>query len=961
MSIPSTNQVFEVQGELRVITPVSTTAAVQGRVTFTDSDRKTLGVLKVFGGTLSNYRLILDTASITNGLSIRSASSSGLPDEGGAGFPYLANFKSQNIEFNSPTTIGPTFTLKGDSSERLLTLRKALNSSTLASAINDKIMQIILETLQVGQAVIVEIGSSFSNERGQWGYRGGYTPSTQNYMFLGFATSSSAVSLENLKLTRDGNVKIPLRLDVGTIYATSYLNLPPPDLLPITLSGTHVGINQTSPTEALDVVGNIKSTGTVTADTIQATNWIGLPPTDLLPITLDKVGGNVGINNTNPQTDLDVGGEIQCQALQTNDIVINTTVPGEGLYVAGEVEFPTLAKVSHPSVLSYDHTTGKVDYMDLNPITLDNNKVGIRQPSPQTDLDVNGTTSTKFLMLQSIPNVTQPDVLMYDPLTKAVSYGPAPSPTPDLLPITLDKINSRVGINSTTPQHALDVVGAINIPTANSYLIGGSNGVSFKGSDLSTVAVGKVDVIPSTSLNAVAIGLNANAGLACVSVGQFAGRTSQGTNTVAIGNNAASNTQGNSSISIGWNAGTTSQGVDSVAVGVLAGNNLQEGSCVAIGSNCGRTAQKLGAVAIGANSGNTNQSSQAVAVGRNAGIYNQGQNAIAIGVSAGAGTSTAGTGQGNNSIAIGNVAGQYTQGIDCVAIGYDTARGTTTTGTGQGAGAIAIGRGAGNSTQGINSVAIGKFAGMTGQHNYSIILNGTGSQLNSTFQSAFYVKPIRAVVDATMPRLSYNATTGEIMYGNSTTDSLLPMTLDKTNNRVGINKTVPTTALDVAGAVTASGVIVSGSTTTSTLSLTGITNTAKPNVLMYDKTTKEVSYGPAGGSSPVFTSTSIIDQPFTPTPTNYCNQNVTPGLYMAMVTYSHTGYDTVVVEFNVLATGNPGYIARKQYYSNQTGYVRSDTFSMVFQIINSGVLTVECTRYVGSQTISMTLNTIKLS
>jgi hypothetical protein len=32
--------------------------------------------------------------------------------------------------------------------------------------------------------------------------------------------------------------------------------------------------------------------------------------------------------------------------------------------VAGEVEFPTLTKVAHPSVLSYDPATGIVNYMD---------------------------------------------------------------------------------------------------------------------------------------------------------------------------------------------------------------------------------------------------------------------------------------------------------------------------------------------------------------------------------------------------------------------------------------------------------------------------------------------------------------------------------------------------------------------------------------------------------------------
>ena len=101
--------------------------------------------------------------------------------------------------------------------------------------------------------------------------------------------------------------------------------------------------------------------------------------------------------------------------------------------------------------------------------------------------------------------------------------------------------------------------------------------------------------------------------------------------------------------------------------------------------------------------------------------------------------------------------------------------------------------------------------------------------------------------------LMYDTTTKEVSYGASASPDLLPITLDKVNNRVGINKTVPTTALDVGGAVTASGAVISGGVTSGTLSLTGIPNTTKTNTLYYDTTTKEVSYGAGGSSTPVYT------------------------------------------------------------------------------------------------------------
>jgi hypothetical protein len=269
--------------------------------------------------------------------------------------------------------------------------------------------------------------------------------------------------------------------------------------------------------------------------------------------------------------------------------------------------------------------------------------------------------------LESIPNVSQPDVLMYNPLTKAVSYGNVPpAPLPDLSPITLDKQSSRVGINNTTPQHALDVVGGVNIPNTNMYKIGGKNAISFQSSDYTAVVVGSEDAIPSTSVKGICIGREASVGSYGVSIGTASARTNQGPAAVSIGNYAGHESQGQKAIAIGSEAGTRSQG----------------------------------------------------------------EYAIAIGTAAGTGAQLPG----------------FSQGSD----------------------AIAIGRDAGRESQGISAIAIGLSAGKVNQHANSIILNATGSPVNSAAPSTFHVKPIRAVADPTMPRLSYNATTGEIMYDTTT-------------------------------------------------------------------------------------------------------------------------------------------------------------------------------------------------
>ena len=47
------------------------------------------------------------------------------------------------------------------------------------------------------------------------------------------------------------------------------------DTLKVDGNNNRVGVNSTAPTEALDVIGNVKATGTVTAATVTATEFVG--------------------------------------------------------------------------------------------------------------------------------------------------------------------------------------------------------------------------------------------------------------------------------------------------------------------------------------------------------------------------------------------------------------------------------------------------------------------------------------------------------------------------------------------------------------------------------------------------------------------------------------------------------------------------------------------------------------
>lgn len=170
---------------------------------------------------------------------------------------------------------------------------------------------------------------------------------------------------------------------------------------------------------------------------------------------------------------------------------------------------------------------------------------------------------------------------------------------------------------------------------------------------------------------------------------------------------------------------------------------------------------KIGTGATGWNnlpymSAKTNPLTNSVSLGVD--TTGQGNNSVAIGVLAGK------VSQGTNSVAIGGGAGDSQQGNGAVAIGSNCAASR------QGNYGIAIGDGAGNYRQGTNSVAIGQNAGGNTQADNTIILNASGSFVNGVpaQTNSFYVKPIRTIVNGSLPsgffNMAYNPTTSEIIY-----------------------------------------------------------------------------------------------------------------------------------------------------------------------------------------------------
>jgi hypothetical protein len=303
-----------------------------------------------------------------------------------------------------------------------------------------------------------------------------------------------------------------------------------------------------------------------------------------------------------------------------------------------------------------------------------------------------------------------------------------------------------------------------------------------------------------------------NQGSSCVAVGSTAGGNTQGSGAVALGGGAGQSSQGQNAIAIGRLAGQTNQPANSIVINASGStlNGGYTGACyvkpirnnagpqyltydpssseitytagggsgaiipngtndsdylywntssstwvvgndkVHIGQNSGQTSQGTAAVAVGNSAGNNGQRDFAVSVGYQAGVTTQGVGGIAVGYQAG------NSSQGTAAVAVGSSAGNNGQFREAIAMGFSAGY------SGQRDYAVAIGSEAGKTIQGNSAVAIGYRAGQTNQPANSIIINASGSVLDVSNNSAFYVKPIR---NNTGPRyLTYSDTTSEITW-----------------------------------------------------------------------------------------------------------------------------------------------------------------------------------------------------
>lgn len=280
---------------------------------------------------------------------------------------------------------------------------------------------------------------------------------------IGVGTSSPAMTMDivgNTGITGTLQVSGNVTGSTGTLLVASDVSVDS-GVLKVDTTNNYVGVNKSTPTVPLDVVGNTAIVGDLAVNT-----------DDLFVKTSN---GYVGINRSDPTYQLDVNGTLRTSGTATlNSVSVSNTCIAKNLaidtnliktddvnnYVGINKTSPTVAL----DVVGATSITGDLT-VDTNVLKVDttNNRVGINKTTPAYELDVVGTANIYGSF--GCSNSSTTDVFGYTPsegVLSQESYFDCQKSGASVFYVD-HKVNSRVGIKNDNPQYTLDVTGNANV------------------------------------------------------------------------------------------------------------------------------------------------------------------------------------------------------------------------------------------------------------------------------------------------------------------------------------------------------------------------------------------------------------------------------------------------------------------------------------------------------------------